>query len=252
MKDDARRLVVVSYYDRRDPAPLRELLESMERFDAGLPYAVCVVVNRDTGGRLKLPAGGLVHSVVERENKGMNIGAWDHGWRLFPNYDEYLFLQDECYVVRHGWLSGYSSKANQNGVGLVGESFNKRWLRPWDELRQLWALHPMPEDLIGKEHLINGVQANRVDVYLDFLRRTGIPPGTNGGHLRALIWYAKRSVLERMNGFPIGRNHAECIAAEIGVSKQVEALGLRVTQVLQEPFYYLRHREWRAPPLSGR
>ncbi len=35
-----------------------------------------------------------------RENTGFNIGAWDYGWRHLPPYDYYLFLQDDCFIVR--------------------------------------------------------------------------------------------------------------------------------------------------------
>jgi hypothetical protein len=52
-------------------------------------------------------------------------------------------------------------------------------------------------------------------------------------------------VLSEIGGFPIGRNYAECIAAEIGVSKLVESRGLSVQQVDDdEPFRFIRHEEW--------
>lgn len=245
MSSTARHLVVISYYDRRSYEPLRSLLTSMQRFDAGLPYAILVVVNRDAAGPLHLPVSAPA-TIVERQNTGMNIGAWDHGWRTSPMYDGYLFLQDECYAVRPGWLSTMAAAADKEGVGLVGESFNEKWFRPWDELRQIWTAYAM------REHLIHGKPANRVDVYLDFLRRVGVPAGKHGGHLRSLVWYLKRAVLEKIDGFPIGRNYGECIAAEIAVSKRAEALGLHPVQATPEPFYYLRHLEWVQEPISGR
>jgi hypothetical protein len=238
-------LVVISYYDRRKTESLHHLLACMDRLPAGLPYDVCVVVNRDTHGRLNLGLSRPHLTIVERKNRGMNIGAWDHGWRTFPSYDGYLFLQDECYPIRSGWLSAFQSKANEPGVGLVGEYFNEKWRVPWDQLRLLWA----GSEMTG--HVIRHEVANRVDVYLTFLTRKGLPTGANAGHMRSLVWYAKRNVLEEIGGFPIGRNYGECIAAEIGVSKQVEALGLEAVQVGTQPFSFLRHSDWVQDPSTG-
>jgi hypothetical protein len=244
MSPRAPYLVVVSYYDRREAQPLRRLLDSLGDLDAGLAYDTCVVANRDTEGALGLPLAPGVR-ILERENSGMNIGAWDHGWRACPGYRGYLFLQYECYAVRPGWLAAFASAAQGEGVGLVGESFNTRWQHGWDDLRSMWSSHRMPG------HDIQGKPANRVDVYLDFFRRNAIPPGTDGGHLRSLVWFATREVLERIGGFPIGSSYGECIAAEIGVSKRVQALGLRTVQVAAAPFHYLRHREWVLDPRSN-
>jgi hypothetical protein len=238
-----RHLVLVSYYEPRTSEHLRQLLESLRSFDAGLPYDVCVVVNREGAGPLRLPVEAPVR-ILERENKGMNIGAWDHGWRACPGYDGYLFLQDECYAIRPGWLAAFSSKADEERVGLVGETWNEKWRQEWDHLRKLWMPHRLPG------HVIAGRPANRVDVYLDFMQRNGIPPGKDGRHLRSLVWYARRHVLEQMDGFPIGQNYGECIAAEIGVSKRVQALELKAVQVSSEPFRYFRHREWLLDPRS--
>jgi hypothetical protein len=218
----------------------------MEQFDPGLPCAVCLVVNRDTHGRLDLKLSWPGLTIVQRKNSGMNIGAWEHGWRAFPSYDAYLFLQDECYAVRPGWLAAFEAKASEPGVGLVGEYFNEKWRLPWHELKTRWADREMSGHLIRRE------PANRVDVYLNFLMRNRLPTGANAGHMRSLVWYVKRSVLEQIGGFPMGRNYGECIAAEIGVSKQVEALGLEAVQVADEPFSYLRHSDWVQDPVSGR
>ncbi len=167
----------------------------------------------------------------------MNIGAWDHAWRKYPDHDAYLFLQDECSPIRDGWLSAYVSKGEEYGVGLVGESINEKWVRSWDGLKRMWEGHEMPD------HLLNGMVVNRIDLYLDFLERIGIPPGSDGAHLRALVWYAKRSVLKQIGGFPTGRTLGECIASEIAVSKKVQAVGLQAVQVATMPFTYFAHRE---------
>lgn len=234
----ARHLVVVSFFEPRPIEPLAALYESMGRFDAGLPYDVVVVVNRVSSGRLRLPHHGNLVATIERPNSGMNIGAWDHGWRAMPGYDGYLFLQDECFAKRAGWLSELVRVGNQRAVGLVGESFNDGWNRRWEVVRTAVAGSVMPG------HVINGQIANRVDVYLDFLQRHGITPSERAGHLRSLVWYAGGDTLARIDGFKIGANYGECIAAEIGATKQVEAIGLSGVQVNEEPFKYFGHQDW--------
>jgi hypothetical protein len=177
--------------------------------------------------------------VLERENTGMNIGAWDHGWRAESGYEHYLFLQDDCQIVRAGWLAAYLERAAaEPSSGLLGESLNPAWNKSWDQLAKSRAGEVMPG------HVLNGAPAERVAVYLDFMRRAGIDPGEGGYHLRALTWFARRNVLERIGGFPIGENYGECIAAEIAVSRSVIAAGLRVEQIAPAPFHFIQHADW--------
>jgi hypothetical protein len=230
-------LVVISLYEPRPREPLAQLLASLRRFDAGLPYDLAIVVNRTGSEPLLLPdvAGARV---LERPNQGMNIGAWDHAWRALPGYEGYLFLQDECFAQADGWLADFVQAAADPQVGLVGESWNAGWDRPWDEMRRAVAGQAM------KEHLIDGAPANRVDVYTGFLRAHAVDPGQRGGHLRSLVWYARRQTLEAMGGFLQGANYGECIAAEIGASKRVEQLGRKAVQLGAKPFCRFRHVEW--------
>lgn len=232
-----RHLVVVSWYDQRSIEPLHELLASVDAHAAGCPFDLALVVNRGAGDAPPLPdRAGL--RVLERENRGMNIGAWDHGWRSLPGYDGYLFLQDECSIVRDGWLAAFAASAGRD-LALIGESLNTAWARPWHVLHATVGTTPL------REHSLRGQPANRVDIYKDFMHRAGIDPGGDGAHLRSLVWFATRATLERIGGFPQGADFGECIGAEIGVSRQVIALGGRIGQVAAEPFHYIRHREWR-------
>ncbi len=228
--------VVVSFYDQRSTGQLRRLIRSMSEFDAGLDYCLVIVVNQGSGRAHRVPAvAGAV--MIERPNIGMNIGAWDAGWRANRGAEGYLFLQDDCVIVRDGWLQAFVD-AGDRGASLVGESFNENWNRPWDELRCVRGT------LALRQHRLGGRDANRVDVYLDFMRRHGVAPGTTGAHLRALVWYLPGAALEALQGFPIGRNYGECIAAEIAVSRRVEQLGLEFTQVAQQPFTFIQHAGW--------
>ena len=245
MTEISSSLVVVSFYDRRPLAPLLDLLASLGKHTAGGKYSIAIVVNSTGDWRLPDAISDEVQHVLYRNNTGMNIGAWDAGWRAFPDYDRYLFVQDECLATHAGWLAGLLDPLDDPTVGMVGESFNHNWAKPWPALRVAAGTAVMPE------HEIDGTPANRVDVYLDFMRREGIEPGEMGGHLRSLIWALRRPVLEAIDGFPQGANYGECIAAEIAVSKAIEAKGLVVRQVDPRPFKWFRHIEWNQDQPGG-
>ncbi|HEV3261711.1 MAG TPA: glycosyltransferase, partial [Gemmataceae bacterium] len=231
-------LVVIAHYNARPDGPLVALLDSMRAKPAGSQFDVRIVVNEATPKRLELPARHRSAEVLYRENTGLNIGAWDVGWRQAPAYGAYLFLQDECRLVRDGWLAAFVSKAEEAGVGLVGECLSPTWDAAWEELRERFGGSQLPG------HLVNGLPADRLTCYHDFFTRHGIPPGARGDHIQSLVLFARRDVLERIDGFPIGRNHGEAIAAEIGISKKVQALGLNTYQVGPAPFSYIEHPQW--------
>jgi hypothetical protein len=233
-----KTLVVISYYDRRPIHNLLELTESLHQYPAGQEFDVCVIVNR-TKNELISIAQLSSTAIHYRHNVGMNIGAWDHGWRICSGYKSYLFLQDECYVIRDNWLARYRAVLERPNVGMVGESLNRLWDKPWRELRKLFA------NIVLPEHQIEAKCVNRVDFYLEFLKAHGVDPRVGGRHLRSVVWFLSAEVLQAIDGFLIGRNYGECIAAEIAASKKVEALGLAVVQANeQEEFFYIRHLEY--------
>jgi len=238
-----RTLIVVSYYDGRTIKYLKSLLKSMKEYSAGSAYDLCIVVNSTSEKKIKI--NPKVANVIYHENIGMNIGAWDYGWRMNPNYRDYLFLQDECYVVKNNWLSSFQRIFKESNVGMVGESINEKWNKDWEKL------HNEQQSIKMREHELDGELANRVDVYLNFMRRNKIDPGRNGRHLRSLVWYLDRVTLEKIGGFPIGTNYGECIASEIAVSKSVEETGKTIVQVSDEAFKYIRHLEWNKCPNSS-
>lgn len=237
-------LVIVSFYDRRPMEPLIALLDSMDEHPPGVDHDVLLVVNSTSDTRLPESVVARVHAVVYRPNNGMNIGAWDGGWRQARGRPFYLFLQDECFVSRDDWLSTYHRKLEQVG-GIVGESLNAGWSKPWAELRDTVGKNSLPE------HLVSGVPANRVDCYLDFMSRNNINPGESGAHLRSLVWAISGDLMERLGGFPIGANYGECIGAEIGVSRRVVELGYEISQLAAAPFYAIRHQEWNQDAPGG-
>lgn len=232
-----RCLVVISFYDQRPVEPLLELLQSLLDHPSGGAHDVCIVVNEDD--HQADPKGLDAGIIMRRPNSGMNIGAWDHGWRHNPGYRDYLFLQDECYVVTPLWLEGFRTRSKEVGAGLIGESMNEVWNSPWEQLRDKQGKDPLPD------HTLDGKPANRVDVYVDFMRRHGIEPGPVALHVRSLIWFASGDVLEKIGGFPQGTNYGECIASEIAVSRKIVYHGYALAQVADKPFRFFRHREWK-------
>jgi hypothetical protein len=231
-------LIVISYYDRRPLHNLIELLRSISRYPGGGEFEICVVVNRTKEEAIHLPEEFSSIPIEYRHNVGMNIGAWDHGWRTHQDFQDYLFLQDECYIVRENWLAGYRSALDDPQVGMVGESLNVSWDQPWPKLREYAEKWPLVEHSIGSRSV------NRVDFYLNFFREHEIYPGETGKHLRSVVWFAPGTVLRKIDGFFVGRNYGECIASEIAASKKVEALGLRVVQADPQEFFYIRCLEY--------
>lgn len=238
--------VIISFYDRRPIEPLVKLLDSLDKHAPGGPYERFLSVNSTGAQELPRSVVKRVAEVLMRPNIGMNIGAWDAGWRHWSGFDSYLFLQDECYAIREQWLQHYQQALADPSTGLVGESLNEAWDRPWRELRETVGQAQMPE------HFLDGRAANRVDVYLHFLRRAEIDPGATGRHLRSLVWASRADVLTCIGGFPLGANYGECIAAEIGVSRAVESCGLRLRTVGPGPFWVFRHLEWNQDVAGGR
>jgi hypothetical protein len=230
-------LVVINHFDQRPLDDLLHLLDALHSHDDDITFDTCVVINQSLAGRKvrELPNVDFLHY---RENTGMNIGAWDYGWRCHPDYDYYLFLQDECIVSAHDWARQFITRLQDRSVGLVGETFNAKWNRPWSVLQNKKVASTMPG------HFIDGKPADRVAAYLDFMARHNIDPTPGAGHVRALIWALRGDTLRAIDGFPLGDNYGECIAAEIAVSKMVEALGLKVVQLSAEPFYCFSHAEW--------
>jgi len=231
-------LVVISYYADRPVGPLVALLDSIATFPAGAPIEVRVVVNRNLDHSVSLPQRHESIEIILRPNVGYNIGAWEAGWRQDPTYDGYLFLQDECRIVQSDWVGAFARTAAKADVGLVGESFNPDWNASWAELAAKYRGQRLPE------HEVDGRPAERVEYYLDFFRQHNIPAGVAGDHLQSLVFYMTRSMLERIGGFPVGSSYGEAIAAEIGISKHVQAAGCTLVQVGPEPFFYIEHPQW--------
>ncbi len=238
----SRVLVVVSFYDARPVDDLDRLLVALRTTEAGWPFDVRVVVNRDGDGPLGLAERHPGVEFLERPNTGYNIGAWEHGWRTATAWDSYLFLQHECTLAGEGWLAPFVHRAAEPGVGLVGERLNPAWDAPWSDIEKRFAGHSLPG------HQIDGRPTERLPTYAHFFARNGIDRGARGDHLQTLVLFATRATLEAIGGFPVGRDYGEAIAAEIAISKKVQARGLRICEVGDRPFRHVSHPQWKDHP----
>lgn len=235
--DEKDLLVVINHFDQRHLEGLYSLVDSLCQYKSVRNIDLCVVVNKSGVAPLDLQLPGVRYFYC-RENTGMNIGAWDYAWQKHPEYRYFLFLQDECTILRDSWDIAFVDRLQDLSVGLVGESFNAKWNRPWDELKN------KHRNRTSEGHELFGIPASKTDVYLECMRRWNIDVGESAGHARALVWGFRGDTLKALGGFPIGTNYGECIAAEIAVSKMVESLGLQVVQLEEKPFSYIGHSEW--------
>lgn len=226
-------LIVISHYAGRDIRHLSALVSRIQRVTKN----ILIIINDDQAIR-DTEAVFMGFSVIVRPNFGMNIGAWNCAFEKFPIYKFYIFLQDECSLLRDDFLVAYENELARHDTGMTGESINYKWDKPWSEML--------------KSPLNYRVSNNfyRVEYYLYLMDKWEINPGLTGRHLRSLVWGFNNDSLRRLGGFPIGLSKEECIAAEIAVSRKIEQLGLRVTQISASPFSFFSHSEWRTDGLS--
>lgn len=229
-------LVVISHYNAWAPDKLVALLDQVATLPAGAGFEICVVVNQAEPSELVLPERHRSVVVLYRRNTGYNIGAWNHGWRENPGHDCYLFLQEECRIIRPHWLRAHRRLAMRPRVGLVGEAMHWPGLS-WKQLDRLYR--NAPATVMGDGSVVPGPAALRAS-----LAAAGIPKGWGGAHLQSLVLCARREVLEAIDGFRIGLTYAEAVTAEVFITKQVEALGLQAREVGPGSFRYILHPQW--------
>lgn len=233
---DPSTLIVISHYAIRQKVSLENLLSQAR----AVGVDIVLVINDDNVHEDQIYVEDGI-KYIKRQNVGMNIAAWWCAYSKFSNYENYIFFQDECVIINNNFVSAYISKLSQSNVGLVGESINYKWDRPWLEIANSGLNYQIQ---------INNSPISRVNFYLLMLRHWNINPGSSGKHMRALVWAFKRSTLEKIGAFPMGINKDECIAAEIAVSKKIEEIGLLVEQAGPLPFLYVKHLEWRSDGMS--
>lgn len=214
--------VIVSYYDERPSTELVGLLRQLQALKAGSDFELRVVVNSNRGLQPQLPADLSSTATDVRENKGFNIGAWDHGWRQNPGYSFYVFLQDECEVVKENWLSRYKDLLSSGDVGLVGESL--LFWPNWTRFKNKW---PQVHD----ECVSMGASRN-------------ISLGRSPTHAQTLALGASAACLNATDGFLVAQSKAEAIATEIMFSRRCLHRGFEIAQSAWRPFEYFNHPQW--------
>ena len=68
----------------------------------------------------------------------------------------------------------------------------------------------------------------------------------DAAHLQSVVLFARRELLERIDGFPIGHDKVHAMASEIAISKRVIARGCRIRQIGWRPFKYILHPQWQS------
>ncbi|MDA0762919.1 MAG: hypothetical protein O3A39_00655 [Proteobacteria bacterium] len=229
----SKLLITISHYNKRDKINLINLINSLTNEKCDL----FIVINDDN---CKVEQLGYFYNVqtLTRPNTGMNIGSWNAAYLNNKDYDFYLFLQDECKILEKSFIACYINELSKKEVGMTGESINNKWDNKWDFLANSRINYVVGYDMHKKP-------VYRVQYYFNLLKTWLIQPGENGRHLRSLIWGFKKETLNKISSFPIGKTKEECIVAEIAVSKKVEQIGLKVTQVHKKPFKYISHIEWK-------
>jgi hypothetical protein len=231
--------VVISHWTGHPRRVLHQLLSQMQKIDAGSPFDLVVVCNGGDREPLVLPRrfDSLRARIVNRANTGYNIGAWEAGRCASPDSPAYLFLQDECFIQRAGWLSEYEYRFfGDAGVGLLGESLM------WD--RMSWPYIRAATDRDLGASWFPGESVHPLDQYQQFLDARAIPLGAVGTHLQSLVLFSSAAVLRQVGGFPVGSTYRESVACEIGISCLIAAQGYRIAQVRGERFSLIGHRQW--------
>jgi hypothetical protein len=230
-------VVIISYYNGRSSDRVLALLAQMKDIESGYPFSVIVVVNQEEKRVLELPTKYADVRVYYRENYGYNIGAWEYGWRQSPAAEYYLFLQDECVILKRGWLRSFVRAADCRRIGLIGESLIQ-WNSTWDQVDE------MRKRMGSGNCTVFGQEVSWGEGMKLFMKRYGIPHDSFADHIQALVMFARRDILQLVSGFALGQNKDEAICSEIAISKKVQAMGLKIRQIGFLPFKYIHHPQW--------
>jgi hypothetical protein len=219
---EKRTCIVICHWIGDPITHLYRLLRQMQRIGSGSAFDVLIVCNGGLDEPLRVPSrfNDLRPKIINRKNDGYNLAAWDCGWREAYGYEYYLFLQDQCVLRRANWLLDFEFRMDHDsGIGLLGEHL--AWDRmSWDYIRRA-----------TKRDLGESI-ATQIDTYRSLLTRADIPIGNTGTHLKSIILFTSRKILEEVNGFPyIGPSYREAVACEIGFSRLIESRGYRISTV---------------------
>lgn len=240
MNNPLNTCVVVSYWVGSPTNKLFSLLSQMLKKEAGCEFGLVIVCNGGDQKPLILPAKfqKLNPVVLNRENIGYNIGAWNFGWQsVKSDYIYFMFLQDECFLKKKNWLSNYEYRfSNDDKVGLLGEVIM------WDRMTWHYIRQATDRDL-GVDWYDKS-QPHPIEFYQTYLSENNIPKGDLGSHLQSIILFTSSKIMTDIGGFPIGAAYHEAVACEIGISKLIESKGYRISKVNDYPFKLIGHSQW--------
>lgn len=212
----------------------------MRKIPAGRDFDLIVVGNGGGIEKVDLPSmpENMHLRIINRENQGYNIGAWDAGWRAAPGYDYYLFLQGECVIRKPNWLAAFEKRHAELGhTALIGEAVMWDGLA-WDELTEMTRRDFVPS--------YAGPNAeNPIDTYRKLLKEMGIPEGEVATHLQSLLLFSDGALLKQMDGFQSRSDYKEAVACEIGISRKAAAFGAELALLTPDKsFSFIAHPEW--------
>lgn len=218
--------IIISSWSGHPSSYLDKLLATVKKYPAGLEYDLILCANGEDYQLTKAARDQFTHCFV-RENRGFNIGAWEHAWRQLDQYNHFLFLQDDCFIIRNNWLKDYMALfSSSEGIGLVGENSNKNWDISWQQLGT------------------SASRAERATKYYSALVDWGIEPGAKASHITTVVQFTSRRVLELVDGFHTADDYQLAIATEIGFSKKVEAAGFSIKQLRPYRHQTIGHPQW--------
>jgi hypothetical protein len=221
--------IIISFFDERSSNKLINLLDSLkavisnQALNSRFLTTIAVSVNTVSNSAIDLPDRFSDLTVIYQQNRGFNMGAWDNGWRHFSGHRHYLFLQDECEVVRDDCLQHYWQLLEKSDPSfIVGESL-QLW-KNWDQLGSKWP--------IGKETMICMASAMK------------IPLGRTPSHLQTIALAASDKTLKQLGGFILADDKIEAVSAEVLFSRRAVSRSVRLKQSAWRPFQYFSHEQW--------
>jgi hypothetical protein len=251
-----RVAVVVNTWVKSPQSYVERLCTSLKQYRPGVGYDLFLCAN----GLEYVPPKEIeaaFKGIFIRENTGFNLGAWDYAWRHLGNYNYFLFVQDDCLVVKDQWLVDFVSRFNYGNCGLVSECVSSLCDRPWSVLTNprktlmLDLLKYRQDPTISlKEHRLK--RAKRWTLYYNTLINWRIMPGETARHATTVVQFTSRRVLQEVNGYNIGTDKSEAIAAEIGFSRKIAAHGYTVLQLRFRRHTRIKHRQWASGGLWAR
>jgi hypothetical protein len=241
MGEKPRTCVIVSCWIGQTRKYLHRLLAQMQKIDAGAPYDLLVVCNGGLENPLTLPArfDALRPRIINRDNSGYNLGAWECGWRNVDGYEYLLFLQDDCFLKRPNWVADFEFRMSRDaGIGLLGESI------AWDRATWSFIREATDRDL-GRTAWPEDEPVHPIDAVIALLEERGIPRGETGTHVQSLIYFTSPRVLTEVGGIPnIATGYRGACASEVGFSRLIESRGYRLAKVAECSFVFIGHRQW--------